>query len=183
MFLLSRGKYAWLGHNWMGCIDGALVRSLQTPAHRCRVTQWANYSLAGSHTSRTYRDDYPPNCWGFHPFPSPSGENFMHRTARPRLTWTTANQSTRKCTYRPECGVPAPPALRIPDHPAPAHPDSVIRPCPGTHGGVLRRYCHEIADGSGLFLGGVFQRRWTKGMVTMDCNTWIGTLPVHPPAN
>ena len=26
MFLLARGPYAWLGHNWMGCVDEALVR-------------------------------------------------------------------------------------------------------------------------------------------------------------
>ena len=73
MFLLVRGPYAWLGHNWMGCVDEALVRPKEIDV------------------------DY--------------GEPVEER-------------------------------------------------------------CAETAAGSG-----VFTRKWTTGIVRMDCNEWVGTLP------
>ena len=35
--------------------------------------------------------------------------------------------------------------------------------------------CKETAKG-------VFERRWSKGTVKMDCNTWTGTIPGWQPA-
>ena len=43
------------------------------------------------------------------------------------------------------------------------------------YGTPIDDYCRETATGSGIF-----QRRWTKGRVTMDCNSWSGSLPVAP---
>ena len=35
-------------------------------------------------------------------------------------------------------------------------------------------HCTETAAGSG-----VFKREWSKASVTMDCNTWTGSMKLH----